>query len=147
MEANTAVALLGAAQGAAGEVVKEMAETLASYGIEPLKYEGVMTEALACTPTIVNCDLTSLKRAVRQCCMQGMIPDGRQGVIVPFKDNRANKTLATFMPMKLGMQMAIHETTGGIIKSGVVREQDDFTYEEGIETVFKHRPVPSAREG
>ena len=139
-EQQTAVQRMEACRSMAMGVVNQMAMTLASYGKDPHKYSLMVAEGLMRTPDIMRCTDTSLARAFRQACSMGMIPDGRQAVIVPFK-NKNGGLDATFMPMKLGMQLAVHEMTHGLVRSGLIREQDNYDYSEGSEgTVFKHTP-------
>lgn len=122
----------------AGQVVESQMRTLMMIGIDSEMFRGATAEAIIANPNIVKCDEASFCRAVRDACLIGLVPNGKAAAIVPFKNG--DKFDAVFMPMAPGLKSAVHDSTGGVVNSAVVRMQDHFEYEERPEgTHFRHR--------
>ena len=123
--------------------VMEMASTLTNMGVDPDEYAKLMQEAMVTNPALFEqgLDEKSIFRAVRQCCRDGLLPDGREAVLIPFKG------VLTYMPMRDGLMRLMREATGAIIQSGVVYEGDEVTVstvtgEDDVITVVCTDPFP-----
>ena len=109
-------------------------------GYSPELFSRVMLNALVMNPQIGDCDVRSLDRAMLQCIELGLMPDGRQAAIVPFKGN------ATLIPMIEGrIEMARRATPGLALRVRVVYASDDWEYSEGLTPVLKHTPQDGSR--
>ena len=107
------------------------------YTVE--QYERVCLNALLVSPGLADCTPQSMDIAITHCITAGLIPDGKQAAIIPFKQ------VATLIPMTDGLTMLAHQATKGLsIRTRVVYAQDDWEYEEGLRPVVKHKPNPTA---
>jgi recombination protein RecT len=91
--------------------------------------------AAALNPDIFECSRQSILQALLRACRDGLLPDGVEGAIIPFK-----KT-ATWIPMYTGLLRRFRRS-GQFrwFKADVVREGDEFDHyvdEDGEH--FKHR--------
>lgn len=107
------------------------------------KFMRVVLTAIQTTPTLLSLDRTSLFAAATKAAQDGLLPDGREGAIVPFKNQ------AQWMPMIAGILKKVRNS-GEIttINSQIVYERDDFEYwidETGEH--LKHRPLLDGDRG
>ena len=65
--------------------------------IKPEKFSQVAITAIQLKPSLLDLDRNSLYTALTQCASDGLIPDGREAAIVPFKG------AAKYMPMVQGI--------------------------------------------
>lgn len=98
------------------------------------KFIRVAQTAIRQNPNLANpekVERTSLYAAFHDAAAKGLLPDGREGVIVPFKGK------ARFMPMIAGL-MKLAKNSGEIKSTGaeVVHEKD--TYEHWIDETGEH---------
>lgn len=91
-------------------------------------------EAVSNLPTLLTCNRASLHSAILKACKDELIPDGREGVIVP-RDN-----LACWQPMVHGIRKRAAQF-GVIIDGKVVCKNDVFDWEEGLEPILRHVPT------
>lgn len=106
------------------------------------KFQRVVMNAVQTSPTLLNCDRSSLLRSCIEAATDGLIPDGREGAIVPFKGK------AQWMPMVWGLVKLVRQS-GDLesIGANIVREGDEFAHwidEDGEH--FKHVPAYSAED-
>jgi recombination protein RecT len=112
--------------------------------ISPKRFVSVVMTALQNKPKLLECTFQSLWNACVRAAQDGLLPDGREGAIAPYGENKDGKRvaeIATWMPMVEGYRKKIFET--GQVKSWqvqVVRERDDFEYELGDNAFIKHKP-------
>ena len=87
------------------------------------KFIRVAQTAITTNPTLMKCDRTSLWAALTKAAEVGLMPDGKEAAIVPFKDK------AQFMSMVAG-KMKLARNSGEIktLDSQVVYQNDDFKY-------------------
>jgi recombination protein RecT len=99
--------------------------------------------ALQKKPSLLKCTFASIWNACVEAAKDGLLPDGKEGAIVPYGENADGKRvaeLATWMPMIEGYRKKIFET--GKVKSWevqVVREKDEFEYELGDNAFIRHK--------
>ena len=118
----------------------EMSEALLKrMGMTGEEYQRICLNALLLNPALAQCTNHSIDVAVIQCINAGLVPDGKQAAIIPFKDT------ATLVPMIEGKLMLARRATPGIVLvTKVVYAGDDFEYAEGFPPVLKHNPSPTA---
>lgn len=66
------------------------------------KFERVIITALNNKPDLALCDRRSLFNACTKAAQDGLLPDGREGSLVPFKDDDGKK-IVTWVPMVFGL--------------------------------------------
>ena len=84
---------------------------------------------------LIHCDLTSVDLALLKCIEAGLVPDGEDAVIIPFKGK------AKLIPMIQGRTRLAKQATPGLsLRSKVVYRDDEWEYEEGLKPILKHVP-------
>lgn len=108
--------------------------------VNPERFVRVVMTALQMTPALLNADRRTLFASAMRASQMGLLPDGREGAIVMFKDQ------AQFMPMVAGV-MKLVRNSGEISTWSVqsVYENDAFDYELGDDERIKHKPALTGR--
>ena len=116
--------------------VKLSEELLKRIGISPEAYERIALNTLLMHPELAEkCSLDSFEDSIIACIENGLLPDGKQAAIVPFKGT------ATLIPMIEGRRMLAHQASPGLhIRRLAVYGGDYFEYEEGANPKLVHRP-------
>lgn len=99
--------------------------------------------AVTDNPKILTCDRASVFKAIRTLAAAGLVPDGREAAIVPFKGQ------AQAMPMVAGL-IKVARNSGKIASlwADVVYENEGFRiWVEGGERHFEHDCDPLSRSG
>ena len=109
----------------------------AGYSVEV--YTRVALNALKMNPDLGGCTVKSVETAIMRCCELGLLPDGTEAVIYPFKKN------ARLVPMINGrLKLARQAIPGLVIRARVVYKDETFRHEEGLEPVLVHLPNPDS---
>ena len=104
-----------------------------AWGTPVEQYERVCLNALLVSPGLAECTPQSMDIAITHCITAGLIPDGKEAVIVPFKG------VATLIPMVDGVVKCAHNAIKGLtIRARVVYQGDEFEYRDGAQVVLKH---------
>ncbi|MBT9385507.1 recombinase RecT [Pseudooceanicola sp. CBS1P-1] len=95
-------------------------------------------------PKILTCDQASVFKSIRTLAAAGLVPDGREAALVPFRTKDGEKCQA--MPMVFGLiKMVRRSGTVKDIRAHIVyqREVDDgrFTYVVGDDERLEHNPI------
>jgi phage RecT family recombinase len=103
----------------------------------------ISTILTACSvePQLLYCDKHSLFLSALKAARDGLMPDGREAALVPFRDNGTGRRIVTYIPMYAGLLKKIRNS--GELKSlsaNVVFEKDHFEYELGDDEKIIHRP-------
>lgn len=106
------------------------------------KFQRVVLTAVQSNYLLMQCDRTSLLKACMEAAADGLLPDGREGAIVPYRDRRRNMVTAQWQPMVWGLVKLVRNS-GELRDIGVeiVRTTDKFERwidENGPH--FKHTP-------
>ncbi|HEY7550645.1 MAG TPA: recombinase RecT [Hyphomicrobiaceae bacterium] len=96
--------------------------------------------AVKSNPALLECDRRSLHKAVTAAAMDGMRPDGREGVIIPQKED--GRLTARWQPMAFGIRKRARELDGIIVDAQVVYEHDHFRRTQGDDARIEHEPAP-----
>ena len=104
--------------------------------VSPERFVRVMMTAVQMTPALLNADRRTLFSSAMKASQMGLLPDGREGAIVMFKDQ------AQFMPMVAGV-MKMVRNSGEISTWSVqaVYENDSFDFCLGDEEHITHKPA------
>lgn len=112
--------------------------------ISPERFQRVALTALQRKPELLKCTKQSLWNACLLAAQDGLMPDGREGAIVPYgenQDGKRTKEIATWMPMIEGFRKKARNS-GEIAnwEVHVVFAQDHFRYALGDEAFIEHEP-------
>lgn len=91
--------------------------------------------ALLQNPALAEVDRQSFNAALLKCAQDGLLPDGRESALVPYKGK------AQYLPM-IGGYRKIAGEHGWTIETHVVYDKDEFSYELGLDPRIDHRPAP-----
>ena len=117
--------------------VELSADLLSAVGIPQEVYLRVALNAAIINERIADCTPQSLDVAHIRCIQAGLLPDGRDAVIVPFKNE------AQFIPMIEGQVKLAHKATPGLsLRTRVVYRDDEWDYSEGMYPNLTHVPNP-----
>jgi len=108
--------------------------------VSPERFVRVLMTAVQTTPALLNADRRTLFASAMKASQMGLLPDGREGAIVTFKDQ------CQFMPMVAGV-MKMVRNSGEISTWSVqaVYENDNFDFCLGDEEHITHKPALSNR--
>jgi recombination protein RecT len=104
------------------------------------KFERVATTALLANPSVAELEPNSVFRSLIQCAQIGLLPDGKEAALVPYKGS------AQLIPMVSGFRKIAAEH-GWTMNGAVVREQDEFSYDLGEQTLQHRAPRPGIERG
>ena len=102
-------------------------------------YCRVAMNAMVQTPQIAECDVPSLQQALLAAMNAGLVPDGKEAALVPFK-GKAQLIIMVEGRLKLAQQA----TRGLVVRAMAVYEGDEFIYTEGLRARIDHVPNPRA---
>jgi recombination protein RecT len=108
--------------------------------VSPEKFQRVLLTAVQQTPALLNADRRSLFGAAMRAAQDGLLPDGREGAIVTFKDQ------AQWMPMVAGIMKKVRNS--GEISTWsvqVVKAADSFDFQLGDDERIEHKPAMKDR--
>jgi recombination protein RecT len=111
-------------------------------GVPVGRFNGIVMTAIQQTPDLALCERRSLLISVMRCAADGLLPDGREAVIAPYRDRKRDVMTAQYMPMVAGILKRARnsgEITG--VSCAAVYEKDAFDYELGDEEFIRHRPA------
>lgn len=102
-------------------------------------------------PELLDCDKRSLHKAVTAAASDGLMPDGREGVIVPQKETVRRKIdgnwqdveirSARWQTMAHGLRKRARQLDDIIIDAQVVHKNDRFLWVQGDEPRIEHEPA------
>ena len=123
-------------------VVSTNSALLERSGYSQEAYCRVVLNAMVQTPALAECDLGSLQQALLAALNAGLVPDGKEAVIVPFKGK------AALIPCIKGMIKLVQQARPGtVLRVMVVYAGDEWNYAEGLHPRLDHIPSPSASQG
>jgi recombination protein RecT len=123
--------------------------------ITPEKLQRTILTAVQQSPALLDCERRSFLTSCMKAAQDGLLPDGREGVIAPFnhrfKDGDGWHTIkiAQYMPMVFGLRKKILQSNEvvDLFTTVVFRQELEagrFIYEEGTERTLRHKPILDA---
>ena len=104
-------------------------------------YARAVLNAMVQTPSLADCDVESLKQSLLSAMNLGLVPDGKEAVIVPFKGK------ATLIPCIKGMIKLVQQARPGtVLRVMAVFAGDKWDYAEGMHPRLNHVPSPTASQ-
>lgn len=111
--------------------------------IEPERLLRIATGALRTTPMLMNASIESLFGAIVQCAQLGLEPNTPLGhaYLIPFNNRRAGKTEVQVVFGYKGL-IDLARRSGQIVSiaAHAVYENDEFTYQFGLDEKLEHKP-------
>lgn len=113
------------------------------------KFQRTIATAAMSNPQLLDCDRRSLLLAAMKLAQDGLLPDGREAALVPFKvwnkDTRTTTWQVQPMPMAYGLRKKILQSGQVVsLETGLVyraeMEGGHFIYEIGMDPPIRHRP-------
>lgn len=111
-------------------------------------FKNAAVVAVQDNPKILTCDQASVFKSIRTLAAAGLVPDGREAALVPFKTKQDGNWIdkCQAMPMVFGLiKMVRRSGTVKDIRAHIVYEkelaQDRFTYVVGDEEKLEHSPI------
>lgn len=128
----------------------EIKSTLPAH-ISMDKFQRTAVTAALTNPQLLQCDRQSFLMACNKLALDGLLPDGREAALVPFKtskkvDNQwVEKWLVQAMPMAFGLRKKVLQSGEVLsLQVGVVYRAEvasgNFIYEIGMDPPIRHRP-------
>lgn len=93
------------------------------------------------TPDLLTASPRSLLAAVVKSAQDGLLPDGREGVILAFYDKNKGEKVAQWLPMAHGLRKRARELDDIIVDAQVVYENDKFVWRQGDDPGLDHLPA------
>jgi recombination protein RecT len=122
--------------------------------ITPEKLQRTILTAVQANPELLACDRRSFLTAAMKCAQDGLLPDGREAAIVPFKKRTKDAQrgwleirVAQYMPMVYGLRkkclqsLEIKDIFAAVVYRQEIERAGCFHYEEGTERTLRHRPI------
>lgn len=119
-------------------------QSLLPAHISPQRFMRIIFTQMQANPKLGECTHESILASVLRAAEFGLVPNGRDGALVPFKTKVGNIWVmqAQFMPMYQGlMDMARNSGQISDIFPATVCENDEFEYELGFNRTFTHKPA------
>ncbi|QIG46663.1 recombinase RecT [Nordella sp. HKS 07] len=110
------------------------------------RFQRVIMTAIQTNPALLNCDRRSLWNACMRAAQDGLLPDGREGAIVPYRI--MGRLTAQWIPMVAGLRKKARNA--GEISTWscyCVHEKDEFSFELGDDPHIRHRPYLGPERG
>ena len=98
-------------------------------------------------PELLECTVRSLFNALTKAAQDGLMPDGREGVITFYKSKVEQNgkeiwaKVAAWNPMAYGLRKRAREIDGIIIDAQVVCDNDHFVWHQGDDPRIEHEPA------
>jgi len=109
-------------------------------GVDEERFVRTALTAIAGNPSLLECDRASLYTAVIRAAQDGLLPDGREGAFVPFKNKDGSAKRVQWMPMIYGLRKRLMKC-GIILEAHVIHANDEFRVELGDEPKIVHVPA------
>ena len=108
------------------------------------RFERMTQTAIIRDPKLLEADRASLWLALLAAAQAGLVPDGKQSVILVYHNKKSNKKEATFITMIGGLRDVLAEY-GWTLQTSVIYANDEFAADVGEQRVI-HHPVRVGQE-
>jgi recombination protein RecT len=113
------------------------------------KFQATAIAAVKQNPDLLLCTARSLMSAVTKSAQDGILPDGREGVINSYNTKVSKRgepdrweKQAQWNPMAHGLRKRAREIDGILIDAQVVYQNDTLIWEQGDRPRIEHTPAP-----
>lgn len=119
-------------------------KTLLPPSIPVQRFVAAVKTALMTVPDLATCTAQSITLACMRCASDGLVPDGRDAVLVVGRSKVDGewRNVAQYWVMVGGLQKIVYRA-GRVVRleARIVREADDFEVQYGTEPGILHRPA------
>lgn len=123
------------------EMKSNLAQALPA-GIAADRFIRVTLTAIQLQPELLECERKSLLLACLRAANDGLMPDGREGAFVVYKDKKRGVKTVSWLPMYQGLLKKVRNTGELVtISANVVYSKDQFDYELGDNERIVHKPA------
>lgn len=128
------------------EIRGDIAPLLAENGQSFDRLLSTFKIAVQQEPKLLECTPDSLRREISKCAADGLVPDSKEAVLLPYWDNKERAFLANYQPMVQGIIKRVKEL-GGVfsIVCKLVHEKDEFVLNEADPDSLVHKSDPFAK--
>jgi recombination protein RecT len=113
------------------------------------RFKNTAIAAVKQNPELLECTPRSLFQAITRSAQDGILPDGREGVIGIYNTKVKKRgggevweKQANWNPMTFGLRKRARELDGLLIDAQVVHEKDYFKQHQGDDPKIEHEPAP-----
>lgn len=113
---------------------------LAGNGQSYDRLRGTFLIAVQQEPKILECTPESLRREISKCAADGVVPDSKEAVLLPYWDNKEKAYIAQYQPMVYGIIKRMKEL-GDVfsIVCNLVYANDEFVLDEANPDSLSHK--------
>lgn len=108
------------------------------------RFRATAISAVRQTPAILEATTSSIFSALTKAAQDGLMPDGREGVITVYSGKNGKE--AVWNPMLYGLRKRARELDNVIIDAQAVYSGDTFVWHQGDEPKIVHTPAPLGGE-
>lgn len=122
---------------------QDLIESSAASMIDPARLRGVMLSAFTRNPKLFECDPVTVVRSVVEAAQVGLEPTGAIGGahLVPRWNSKTRKNECTLILDYRGLaNLARRSGEIARVSARIVREKDDFAYQQGTDEWLRHTP-------
>tara|TARA_R100001129_G_scaffold15156_1_gene9830 strand:+ start:45 stop:1232 length:1188 start_codon:yes stop_codon:yes gene_type:complete len=135
---QTALAIIDSVRG-------ELAPIAMDAGLDYSRLATAFNVACQQNPDILDCTPDSIRRELAKCAFDGLIPDAKEAVILPYKVD--GKLTANYQPMVYGVMKRLRELGGvSTILCECVYETDKFEVDMDDLESLSHKANPFAKD-
>lgn len=123
---------------------RELIESSAASMIDPDRMRGVVLSAFTRNPELFECDPVSVVRAVVEAAQVGLEPTGAIGgahLVPRWNSKRSQKEAQLILDYRGLVTLAKRSGEIARVTARVVRDQDEFAYQQGTEEWLRHVPA------
>jgi recombination protein RecT len=129
------------------EIRREQFRAMLPNHIPAERFERVVMTAVNMDPDLLTADRRSFYNACMRAASDGLLPDKREGALVPFKDEKSGKRMVVWMPMVFGLLTKIRQS-GAVDSIGarivyqneIIEKRFSFVVSDGVDKLY-HEPM------
>jgi|GEM_PF-1844141 len=116
-------------------------ETMLPEHLTPERFLRVVFLQMQRNPRLAQSTKESIYASMMSAAEMGLMPDNRQGYLIPYRNGKTGQLEAQFQPSYMGiMDRARNSGDVADIYPASIRENDEFEYELGFDRMLRHRP-------
>lgn len=109
-------------------------------------FTATVLTACAVEPKLLTCDRHSLFLSALKAARDGLLPDGREAALVPFRDGDSGGQVVTYIPMYAGLLKKVRNSGElASLTANAIYENDKFEYTLGDDEKIVHVPARTSR--
>jgi recombination protein RecT len=115
-------------------------------GIKPERFQRIALTAVTLNPKLLQCSRGSLLTQIMKCAQDGLVPDGREAAIIPFKTK--DGMVAQYIAMVAGVRkLVLQSPEVSVFEQRVVYAKERFVVRFGDKPGIQHKPVLKGERG